>query len=166
MNNGKFGHVENQEYVIRLAMALIKPYEGWRSFVYKCPAGKDTIGWGHNITDNGIPDYAERELLRDGEISEAIGDKLLHSDTEQALSDVVSVFGAMLFNSFSMNRKLAFINMMFQLGLPAFLTFRKVIQFTKLGKWDIAAEEMENSKWGLRDTPKRASDMADMVRSG
>ena len=169
-NNGKFGLIENEDYVIRMAMENIKPYEGFRDVVYKCPAGFDTIGWGHNVEVNGLPPYAEREMAEFGKISETTALKLLREDVLGALRDLVSVFGAVLVNSWSMNRKIALINMFFQLGLTKILDpkrgFPKMIQFAKLGKWEMTANEMLDSDWARFQTPKRAKAMSGMVRSG
>jgi GH24 family phage-related lysozyme (muramidase) len=35
----------------------LKKDEGFRGCSYKCSAGKITIGYGHNIEDNPIPEH-------------------------------------------------------------------------------------------------------------
>ena len=42
-------NMENKKEVIAKAKEIIKPSEGLRLEVYKCPAGKPTIGYGHLI---------------------------------------------------------------------------------------------------------------------
>jgi lysozyme len=49
---------------------LIKKFEGFSSVPYKCPAGKNTIGYGHSFTPSGQINYisseeAEKLLKRD-----------------------------------------------------------------------------------------------------
>jgi len=65
---------------------LIKRWEGFRAEPYKCPAGVDTIGYGHTAT---------KSLMKRGtKITEARAAKLLRSDLaiyEKAISEMVSV---------------------------------------------------------------------------
>ena len=42
---------------------LLKKHEGLSLSLYKCPAGKLTIGYGHNIEDRGISEEAAELLL-------------------------------------------------------------------------------------------------------
>jgi lysozyme len=76
---------------------LIKRWEGFRAEPYKCPAGVDTIGYGHTAT---------KSLMKRGtKITEARAEKLLRSDLaiyEKAISEMVEVdltdgqFGALV----------------------------------------------------------------------
>lgn len=65
---------------------LIKRWEGFRAEPYKCPAGVDTIGYGHTTT---------KSLMKRGtKITEARAEKLLRSDLaiyEKAISEMVEV---------------------------------------------------------------------------
>jgi lysozyme len=51
------------------AACLIKEFEGFRSKPYICPAGKNTIGYGHTMTaanfDNITEEYATKLLQHD-----------------------------------------------------------------------------------------------------
>ena len=76
---------------------LIKRWEGFRAEPYKCPAGVDTIGYGHTTT---------KSLMKQGtKITEAKAVKLLKADLavyEKAISEMVQVdltdgqFGALV----------------------------------------------------------------------
>lgn len=76
---------------------LIKRWEGFRAEPYKCPAGVDTIGYGHTAT---------KSLMKRGtKITEARAVKLLKADLaiyEKAISEMVEVdltdgqFGALV----------------------------------------------------------------------
>jgi lysozyme len=43
--------------------------------------------------------------------------------------------------------QLVIANMMFNLGLPRFSRFKKMIRAIELGDWQSAADEMIDSKW-------------------
>jgi lysozyme len=53
---------------ITVAKQIAKPFEGWASKVYRCPAGYWTIAWGHRCAANHPPvtkDRGEAYLDRD-----------------------------------------------------------------------------------------------------
>ena len=125
----------------------IKRHEGLRLKVYRCPAGKLTIGYGRNLEDNGI--------------SEEEADYLLINDLR--------------FVEDSLARRLAFwdnmpkgvqqvlINMGFQLGINGLTAFRRTLALLDAANYKAAAEEMLNSRWA-RQTPNRARELAQIVR--
>ena len=41
----------------------LKRDEGFRSKVYTCSAGKLTVGYGHNLEDNDLPEHIASDLL-------------------------------------------------------------------------------------------------------
>lgn len=110
---------------------LIKKNEGYSSKLYKCTAGKWTIGWGHNLDDNGI--------------SAPIAEMMLDEDIQRAYYDIVSIFPGFCF--FTEGRRNALIDMMFNLGKKRFLKFKKMIERIEMDDWDGAAKEAEDSKW-------------------
>jgi len=125
----------------------IKRHEGLRLKVYRCPAGKLTIGYGRNLEDNGI--------------SEEEADYLLINDLH--------------FVEESLARRLAFwenmpkgvqqvlINMGFQLGINGLMAFRRTLALLDAGNYGAAADEMLNSRWA-KQTPGRAKELAQIVR--
>lgn len=110
----------------------IKEHEGLILFPYKCPAGKLTIGYGHNIEDNGI--------------TLACANYILEEDIEEAIRNLHIVFGQEFFEKLSDPKKIALVDMMFNLGLSKFLTFKKFIKAVKERNWDKASVEMIHSK--------------------
>ena len=94
--------VENPQKISQAGINLIKKYEGFRADSYKCPAGKDTIGYGH--------------LIRDGEnytkITEQEGEELLRTDVdfaEKAVKRYVKV-------NLNQNQYDALVNFVYNLG--------------------------------------------------
>ena len=56
------------------------------------------------------------------------------------------------------------VEMAYQLGIPGLLKFRKTLKFLALGQYSEASEEMLDSKWAKKDTPRRARELAEIVR--
>jgi len=126
----------------------LKRDEGYRRYPYKCSAGNLTIGYGHNLEKKGISDK-EAEIL-------------LNDDIADAEMDLYKVFpDAELFSD---NRRRAFVNMVFNLGIQGFRKFKKMIEAIKENDFDKAADEMLDSLWH-KQVGKRAERLAAMVRN-
>ncbi len=124
-------------------------HEGLRLKPYRCTAGKLTIGVGRNLDDNGISKAEAMVLLRN--------DILL---TRLALTRAVPGFLAL-----SAPRRRALIDMCFNLGLPRFLSFKRLLAAIAAGDCQRAADEMLNSKWA-EQVGQRARALAAMMREG
>lgn len=110
----------------------IKEHEGLVLKPYKCTANKLTIGYGHNLEDNGL--------------SKTACEFILFEDIDEAKKNLYAVFTRKFFESLSNNQKIALIDMMFNLGLSRFLTFKKFIQAVKNKDFIKASAEIINSK--------------------
>lgn len=110
----------------------IKEHEGLVLKPYKCTANKLTIGYGHNIQDNGL--------------SKTACEFILFEDIEEAIRNLYAVFTRKFFETLSNNQKIALIDMMFNLGLSRFLTFKKFILAVKNKDFIKASAEIINSK--------------------
>ena len=110
----------------------IKEHEGLVLKPYKCPVGKLTIGYGHNLEDNGL--------------SQSVCEYILIEDIEEAKRNLYAIFTKDFFNTLKDQQKIALIDMMFNLGLSKFLTFKKFIKAVKERNWDKASVEMIHSK--------------------
>ena len=99
--------------------------------LYKCPAGKWTVGHGYNIEDNGLPDDIA-ELLLKRQLNEA----------KEILEDNVSFFGEL-----SKKRQLVLIDMCFNMGWPKLRGFKKMFAALEKGDYQEAANEMIDSYW-------------------
>jgi lysozyme len=133
---------------------LLKPNEGTnivdgRHRLYKCTAGKQTIGWGYNIEDNGI--------------SNAIAEALLDEGIDECLADLNNN----LFPEFFLypeTVQLVLADMRFNLGPRRFRSFKKMIAAVKKQDWAAMAQEMEDSKW-CNDVKTRCVTLVKMVDS-
>jgi len=124
----------------------LKVDEGFRECVYKCSAGKLTIGYGHNVEDNPIP--------------EAFADQLLGYDIAGALAECERFDW---FFDLDDVRKRVIINMVFNLGFNGVSKFKKMIVALERGLYYEAAREMLDSKWARQVGP-RAERLAELMK--
>ena len=110
----------------------IKEHEGLVLKPYKCPVGKLTIGYGHNLEDNGL--------------SKTACEFILSEDIDEAKKNLYAVFTRKFFETLSNNQKIALIDMMFNLGMSRFLTFKKFILAVKNKDFIKASAEIINSR--------------------
>lgn len=124
-------------------------HEGLRTTVYKCPAGRLTIGVGRNLEDLGItPDEAMFLLAND--VERCCAELDLTVPWWRALDDV---------------RQRVLVDMVFNLGIRRFLGFKKMLRHVAAQAWDRAADEMLDSRWADQ-VGMRARTLSDMMRSG
>lgn len=128
---------------------LIKRHEGVRVFPYIDTMGKMTIGVGHNLTDNGV--------------SNLIINTMLAEDINIAKSELDKTYPR--WRELSDNRKMVVVSMMFNMGLPKYMTFKRFWKALTAGQYDLAADEMIDSKWA-RQVKGRATDLSNMMRTG
>lgn len=124
-------------------------HEGLRLTPYRCPAGKVTIGVGRNLEDLGIS-HAEAMHLLDNDINRCtveLDRNVAHWRTHGEAREVVLA------------------NMVFNLGLPRFLRFRKMLAALQERDYQKAADEMLDSLWA-RQVGNRSRVLAEMMRTG
>ena len=125
----------------------IKYHEGFKSKVYKCTEGYDTIGYGFAIKDLELDeDIAELILLRKLE-------KLQHR--------IASTF-SWWYNSPNAVKNVV-TNMCYQLGVSGFSKFKKTIYLLETGQYEDASIEMLDSLWA-KQTPNRARELSEILR--
>ena len=126
----------------------IKEHEGFRSRVYKCTEGYDTIGYGFAIKDLELDeDIAEEILLRKLEtLVKRIRDKFDWLDTVP--HEVQGVL----------------VNMSYQMGVTGVSKFKKALHAMQMFQWKIAADELLDSRWA-KQTPNRAKELSEIIRN-
>ena len=127
----------------------IKEHEGLRLKPYKCPVGKLTIGYGHNLEDNGL--------------SQSVCEYILIEDIEESKRNLYAIFTRDFFDSLSNNQKIALVDMMFNLGLSKFLTFKKFIQAVKNKDFIKASAEIINSK-AYQQNKRRYKKLSEQIK--
>lgn len=124
----------------------IKQHEGKRSLPYRDSEGKHTIGYGHNLDKPLTDDVLELVLAHDVEeaIAEARG-TLPYFDT---LDDV---------------RQEVVVEMVFNLGVKGFKSFKRMLRALRSRDYAAAAAEMLDSRWHTQ-VGVRAEDLAGRMR--
>ena len=129
-------------------IASVKRHEGIRLKMYKCAAGKNTIGYGRNLDDVGIS-LDEAELM-------------LKHDLENAEQDAKRFT---VYEKLNQVRKDVLIEMVFNLGYSRLSGFKKMFAALERKDYDEAANQMLDSKWA-RDVGERARTLAYFMRIG
>ena len=125
----------------------LKVNEGFRSSVYQCSLGFDTIGYGFAIKDLELTEKEAEYLL-----ANRVSQKHLHLlDNLDWYKDIQPEVQSVI------------LEMVYQMGFSGFKKFKKAIANMKDKNWKVAADEMLDSRWA-KQTPNRANQLADIVR--
>lgn len=136
----------------------LKRHEGLRLTAYRCPAGKLTIGYGHNLDALPVPGIGEGST-----ITEDQAERLLYADILLAGEGVLLRFlWAARLDSCRLS---VLVNMAFNMGLGSLATFRNTLAAVAASDWDKAADGMLRSRWA-RQVGGRAVELADQMRTG
>ncbi len=126
----------------------IKQHEGFRSTVYQCTEGYDTIGYGFTIKDLELDeDIAELILIRKlADLQERISSTFSwFSNADEVVKDIVT-------------------NMCYQLGISGFSKFKKTIYYLETEQYEEASIEMLDSLWH-KQTPNRSKELSEELRA-
>ena len=126
----------------------IKHHEGFRSKVYKCTEGYDTIGYG----------FAIKDLELDKDISEMI----LMQKLDNLMTRIGKTF--VWWRSADSTVRDVVVEMCYQLGVSGFSKFKKTIDHLENKRYGKASVEMLDSKWS-RQTPNRALELSNLIKN-
>ena len=129
-------------------LAMLKTHEGLRLTLYKCPAGKWTIGYGRNLEDRGISED-EAQLFLENDV------KYFYTQLEK--------FPA--FHKCNEARQIVLVNMAFNLGIEGLRNFKMMWAAISLENWQGASIQMLRSKWAGQ-VGNRATELAEIMRTG
>ena len=129
-------------------ISMLKRHEGLRLKPYLCTSDQLTIGYGRNLESMGISRY-EAEVM-------------LVSDIERCYNEL-EVFG--WFSGLDIVRQEAMVDLLFNLGLPRFLGFKKMIRHLSNKEYSQAAAELLNSRYAIQ-VGDRANELAYMLERG
>ena len=124
----------------------IKRHEGFRSKVYQCTEGYDTIGYGFAI--------------KDLELDEDVAELILMKKIQKLLERILVVFK--WFKDAPDEVKFVVTNMCYQLGVSGFSKFKKTIYLLETEQYEEASVEMLNSVWA-KQTPNRAKELSETI---
>ena len=126
----------------------IKKHEGFRSTVYQCTEGYDTIGYG----------FAVKDLY----LSEEVCDIILIEKIAELKLNIAKKFE--WFDDSPDPIKDAVTNMCYQMGVSRFSKFKKTIYYLETEQYDEAATECLDSLWA-KQTPNRAKEVSEAISS-
>ncbi len=122
--------------------------------LYKCPAGKWSIGAGRNLQDRGITEDEARHLL--------------NNDIRISIDELTNTFR--WFTRLDETRQAAMVELHFNLGLSGLKTFTKTLGLIAEAvegrvAWHDVGRELLNSKWADQ-VGRRSQVIADMLIIG
>jgi len=145
--------------------------EGFRSITYMDPEGKLTIGYGFNLSDN-----TNRKVLKkclgnkyDFDKLKNKQQKISKKDAEMLLREIVTDRIKKLqkeignWNKLNIETKNILINMAYQLGIPRFKGFVKMLKALKKEDYENVVKEMRDSRW-YRQTGNRARRLIERMK--
>lgn len=148
--------------------AQLKRDEGLRLHVYRCTAGKLTIGYGRNLDDVGIrPSETEvlgitRESCIERGITKEQAEALLRNDIEDVFADLDRALP--WWDTLDVQRRAVVANMRFNLGLRKLLGFRNTLAAMDQRRFRDAAAGMRASLWA-RQVGARAERLAQIMEA-
>ena len=133
-------------------ISMLKRHEGFRRYPYCDTLGFLTVGYGYNLDslmEDGISEKEAVSLLeaRVSIIREEAAQKIPNWDT---LLDV---------------RQDVIIDMIYNMGITRFFGFKRMLSALKYHLWNVAADEMLDSRWA-EQVGGRALELAEMMRLG
>jgi lysozyme len=120
--------------------------EGLRLRAYKCTAGYYTIGCGRNIQARGVTGVRLLYYKTVG-ITKEQAIAWLDEDVATAESDCRKLFGDALFDSWSENRRLGWVNFLFNVGINTALKFKWTLKHATAQDWRKVRMHLESSLW-------------------
>jgi lysozyme len=127
----------------------LKRHEGVRKKLYRDTLGFNTIGCGRNLDTNGISDD-EVDYLLANDIKNVNADLDKYLSWWRNLDDV---------------RQRCLEDMAFNLGVHGLLGFKNMLLAMQDKNWEVAANEMMDSKWASQ-VGGRATRLEYMMRNG
>lgn len=139
-------------------LAMLILHEGEILHTYKCPAGKLTIGVGHNLEANPI------EGLGPGcEISHERAMDILRKDVAACISALHKHLP--WFGGLDEVRQAILTDMCFNLGTWGLLGFKNTLAAIQSGEYEKASVMMLQSKWA-KQVGRRATRLSAMMKTG
>ena len=130
----------------------IKRHEGFVEHAYQDTEGYWTIGFGRLI---------DKRL--GGGISKGEATFMLRNDISNAYGELIRAYPWM--DELDAARRDAFINMVFNLGLPRFAQFKKMLASAEQGDWSACAEHALDSRWATQ-VGQRAKELSIQIKTG
>ena len=128
----------------------IKRHEGLRLFPYNDTTGHLSIGYGRNLTSNGISTQ-EAEIMLKSDIG--------------AARDYFDLLPLEVRRKCNQAREDILVEMIFQLGYMGVLKFKRMLGAIQAGDFERASKEMLMSRW-FQQTSSRCRELSEIMRNG
>jgi lysozyme len=151
-------------FMSNLLLQQLKRHEGFRTRVYQCTGGFDTIGYGYNLNANPLKltNYEIVKFRKEG-IDDRVAEWLLLRMIDQCTGQLIKSLA--WFESLDDVRQAVLINMCFNLGLKGLLGFKNTLAMVRAGDYESAAQAMLKSKWAGQ-VHGRAVELALQMKTG
>lgn len=128
----------------KYAIILIKEAEGFSANPYVCPAGYLSIGYGLNLEADAryknMPIEEKKKLtITEKQASDEVKNKVCSIEK--------SIRNYTWFQNCNGIRQAVLIDMVYNMGLTKFLTFKKMLQALRGRDYNLACIEMQDSLW-------------------
>lgn len=129
--------------------------EGLILHVYRCPAGKRTIGYGYNLDANKLPDFIDFYLAEHGEITLEMAEWLMDRKLSEAVDAAKAILGGSTWDWLTEPRREVIVQMIYNMGEGTFRKFKGTIK--SITEHDIpgAVMGLKSSLWH-RQLPARS----------
>ena len=146
----------------------VKDHEGFRAEPYVCPAGRWTIGYGHNLEVNGLTGEQCHFLLRQGWLHLTItregAEYLMGAQLARLERQCETHFD--FWHALNDARQNVLVEMAFQLGFDGLRGFRRMLAALRRHDYAGAAREGLDSKWAREDSLARARRLMRQLETG
>ena len=124
-------HQEDKHFDRELIRKRLIDFEGLVLKSYTCPTGYISVGVGRNLETNGI---TEEEAMY-----------LLNNDISTVIKKLDKHWIA--WRKLDIKAQYICIDLVFNMGINSFMSFRKTRAYMELGEWEKAGDELLNSKY-------------------
>jgi lysozyme len=139
---------EDKHFDRELIKKRLIDFEGLELKLYFCKSNKPTIGVGRNCLDNGI---TEEEAMY-----------LLNNDISTVIKKLDKHWIA--WRKFPIAAQYVCIDVVFNMGINTWMSFRKTRAYMELGHWEKAGDELLDSKYA-NDVGRRALYNSEQLKS-
>lgn len=136
----------------------LERHEGFCPATYFCPSGALTIGYGHNLDANPIPDIDKNSV-----ITKDRAERILIEDCRKFAEKLDTYLP--WWRSLNLPRQGVLLNMAFNMGVSGLLSFKNTLRAVREGRFKDAGEGMLASKWATQ-VKGRAKELAAQMRTG
>ena len=136
---------------------ILIEHEGLRLDRYKCPAGANTVGVGHNLDANPIPGLTFP-------ITREMAMEILEDDIEAATADLHRELPWT--KNLDEVRHAVLVDMAFNMGIYGLKLFKNTLAHVKEGMYHAAALNMLDSKWAKQVQKSRVDRLVGMMTTG